>query len=296
MPWSNGGDFEGIIRLGGRLKPGTSPTAIRWLWEKIKVYFFDDNNHLCYQEGYEAQWSNVVDTNIQVIPPDPNTGIVVSPAAVSIGDKVYIFYRGQNNGLWVTASNDSVNFQPPVDIGGSNLTSDPSAANRDGSIAVFYRGVGGQFPPLMWRTLELGTGWGPERPLGGQLTSSPAAISWGGNRLDVFYRGRNYDLWSRTNDGGGFGGESDRGEQLTSSPAVASFTPGILDVFFRGLNGHTWHKHHLDPLDDWDNHDDRRHFIEEPSSPAAASARSRHYNIAVFYTFGSELYTFYYYE
>jgi hypothetical protein len=153
------------------------------------------------------------------------TGIVVSPAAVNTGNGVRIFFRGQNNSLWWITSGDGNNFQGPVDIGGSYLTSDPSAAFRAGSVDVFYRG-GADSTTLICRRLDLGLGWLPEKPLAGKIiTSSPAAVSWGGNRLDVFYRGGNAALGSQTDDGGGFGGGDDWGEQLTSSPAVTSWAP-----------------------------------------------------------------------
>ncbi|HET7284906.1 MAG TPA: hypothetical protein VFI70_09495 [Nitrososphaeraceae archaeon] len=39
--------------------------------------------------------------------------------------------------------------------------------------------------------------WTGEEDLGVILTSSPAACSWGSNRIDVFYPGQNDHLWHR---------------------------------------------------------------------------------------------------
>jgi hypothetical protein len=286
MPWFPvpGGFFP--PPLGGKLKSGSSPSATTWGRDKVRVYFFDDNNHLCFQEGYN-RWSDVVDTGIVIDPPDPNTtGIVVSPAAVNTGNGVRIFFRGQNNSLWWITSADGNNFQAAIDIGGgSYLTSDPSAALRAGSVEVFYRGRGGI---LIWRSLDLNLGWSPEKPFGGIiLRSSPAAVSWGGNRLDVFYRGGNDALGILTDDGGGFGGGQDRGEQLTSSPAVTSWEPGRLDVFFRGLNGHLWHKYHQEGVVDWPAADDRGLFMSEGASPTAVSIAPG--KLAAFYSIASEI-------
>jgi len=38
-------------------------------------------------------------------------------------------------------------------------------------------------------------GWSDWMDLGGQLTSEPAAVSWGPNRIDVFARGTDNALW-----------------------------------------------------------------------------------------------------
>jgi hypothetical protein len=42
-------------------------------------------------------------------------------------------------------------------------------------------------------------GWSGWEDLGGELAagSSPAAVSWGANRIDVFIRGLDNELWTR---------------------------------------------------------------------------------------------------
>jgi hypothetical protein len=77
--------------------------------------------------------------------------------------------------------------------------------------------------------------------LGGVLTSSPAAASWGRDRLDVFARGLDDGLWHRSWNGGSWSGWEPLGGSLTSGPAVAAWGPNRLDVFVRGLDGGLWH-------------------------------------------------------
>ena len=77
--------------------------------------------------------------------------------------------------------------------------------------------------------------------LGRVLTSSPAATSWGGGRLDVFGRGSDNQLYHRFYDGSWSRWEP-LGGVLTSEPAVVSSGPGRLEVFARGTDHGLWHR------------------------------------------------------
>lgn len=86
--------------------------------------------------------------------------------------------------------------------------------------------------------------------LGGSLTSSPAATSWGPNRLDVFARGRDLALYHEWWDGSSWHYWERLGGTLSSDPAVVSWGPNRIDVFARGQDialyhmwwdGTTWH-------------------------------------------------------
>ena len=79
------------------------------------------------------------------------------------------------------------------------------------------------------------------KPLGGTLTSGPAAVSWGPNREDVFVRGADNQLWHRWYAGGWSRWEP-LGGRLTSDPDAASYGRNELDVFARGADGDLWHK------------------------------------------------------
>jgi hypothetical protein len=84
--------------------------------------------------------------------------------------------------------------------------------------------------------------WSNEEDLGGVLTSSPGCVSWGFNRIDVFYEGQNSHLWHRSWDGAQWNAEEDLGGVLTSRPAAASWGFNRIDVFYRGQNNHLWHR------------------------------------------------------
>lgn len=83
-----------------------------------------------------------------------------------------------------------------------------------------------------------GVGW---ESLGGVITSDPAAVSWGPQRLDVFARGTDDALWHRWFDHGWHDWES-LGGVLTSAPAASSWAAGRLDLFVRGTDRALWHK------------------------------------------------------
>ena len=110
--------------------------------------------------------------------------------------------------------------------------------------AVFVRGADN----ALWyreRLTASNFSWTPWKSLGGYLTSDPAAVSWGLNRIDVFARGSNGQLihrwlsgdfepkWSNWESLGGI---------LNGAPAVSSRGYKKLDVFIRGNNNQLYSK------------------------------------------------------
>lgn len=93
-----------------------------------------------------------------------------------------------------------------------------------------------------------GVGW---ESLGGIITSDPAAVSWGPQRLDVFARGTDDALWHRWFDHGWHDWES-LGGILTSAPGVTAWGPGRLDVVVRGTDNACWHKWFENGWSDWE--------------------------------------------
>ena len=112
--------------------------------------------------------------------------------------------------------------------------SGPAVAARGDLLTVFTRADDGA---LRARAAD-GAAW---ETLGGKLTSEPAAVSWGGSRLDVFARGTDGALW-HLGDGSTWAAWESLAGQITSSPAVASWGPDRLDVFARGDGGGLWHR------------------------------------------------------
>lgn len=62
---------------------------------------------------------------------------------------------------------------------------------------MFARGTDNAIYHLVWS----GTSWSRWETLGGRAASSPAAVSWGPNRLDLFVRGSDNTLRQRWWDG-----------------------------------------------------------------------------------------------
>jgi Repeat of unknown function (DUF346) len=54
----------------------------------------------------------------------------------------------------------------------------------------------------LWHMWWDGSGWNGWEPLGGVLTSDPAAVSWSEDRIDVFARGSDNAIWHLYYEGG----------------------------------------------------------------------------------------------
>ena len=78
--------------------------------------------------------------------------------------------------------------------------------------------------------------------LGGQLTSDPAAVSWGPGRIDVFARGTDFQPHHKWYDGGWSDWESLEVMGLGGGADVSSWGSGRLDVFVRGSDNALWHR------------------------------------------------------
>ena len=110
-----------------------------------------------------------------------------------------------------------------------------AAARTDSDTTVFVRGG----DDAVWlRSANPGAGY---QTLGGQIQYGPAAVSWGGDRLDLFVVGMNGNLFHRAGSpSGAWGPWESLGGVLTASPAAMSFSPGTLGVFGRGADGQLW--------------------------------------------------------
>jgi serine protease AprX len=79
------------------------------------------------------------------------------------------------------------------------------------------------------------------RPTGIGINSSPAAVSWGSNRIDFFVRGADNAYYHGFWDGGGWHTWEKLGGAFLTAPAAASWAPGRLDVFGIGTDHALWH-------------------------------------------------------
>ena len=94
----------------------------------------------------------------------------------------------------------------------------------------------------LWYRFWNGTAWSAWESLGGVLTASPGAVSWGPNRLDVFVRGTDHAVWHRSWDGTSWATWDSVGGIATTAPEAASWGPGRLDVVVGGTDNALWHR------------------------------------------------------
>ena len=89
--------------------------------------------------------------------------------------------------------------------------------------------------------------WGDWAPVSGAVagwpgtTSTPAAVSWGPGRMDVFVRGNDGALWHMWWNSAAWGGWESLGGSLASAPSVAAWSANRLDVFARGTDNTLQH-------------------------------------------------------
>ncbi len=114
--------------------------------------------------------------------------------------------------------------------------------------------------------------------LGGQLTSAPAACSWGSDRIDVFARGTEGALWHKWFEGTGWSNWEWLGGVIKAGtdPAAVSWSyAGVnyLHVFVIGPNDRIWRKQWTGSA--WSDWEDLAFVTETPSSsPAVAYSPS----------------------
>jgi len=72
-------------------------------------------------------------------------------------------------------------------------------------------------------------------------TANPAAVSWGPNRIDVFIRGTDNQLYHRYFDNNAWSSWQQIAANMTSSPAATTWGQNRLDVFGRGTDNALYH-------------------------------------------------------
>jgi Trypsin len=135
----------------------------------------------------------------------------------------------------------------------SNYVNEPmiSATRQGDRFDLFIRGTDG----ALWTKTWDGANWLPSQWgwnwIGGFITGTPEAVSWGPNRIDVFMRGgdsnpqTNYfssmSLWHAYWSGGGWSWQHIDDQGLASHPVAVSWGVNRLDVFALLSNGHIEH-------------------------------------------------------
>lgn len=142
----------------------------------------------------------------------------------------------------------------PFSRWGGVLTSSPAVSYREpsgiqpGTVDVFGRGQNGNVWYSSFTAFQHTARW---RDLGGAITSDPAAVSWGPDRIDVFARSSRNSLEHIAFAGGNWSGWEDLGGVITSGPAAATLGPGVLYAFARGQDGAMWVRQYVADWGGW---------------------------------------------
>jgi len=175
----------------------------------------------------------------------------VSLFARSLADRT-LMYK-----IWIKASSAWSPSQTEwASMGGTPLASHPTVVMQQatGRMDIFARGDDGHVLHKAWT----GTAWWPSmtgyQDLGGANAVGPiAAVSWGPNRIDLFYENAFPGVedvrlfvhrWS--GDGVNWGEEffnTPENAAIYGRPAVASWGLGRLDIFVKGAHGYIYHKY-----------------------------------------------------
>jgi len=101
-------------------------------------------------------------------------------------------------------------------------------------------GEGGATERVMAQVASTGArDWGS---LGGTVMSGPSICSWGVGRLDIFVRGADNAVWTRTLESETWSEWKSLGGAITYDPAAVSWAPGRIDLFARGREGALYRK------------------------------------------------------
>jgi hypothetical protein len=136
----------------------------------------------------------------------------------------FAFYRGADNAVYLrTFSGTGPAWSAQSRIGGV-IVGAPAAAVEGTTVVVAARGTDNA---LWLRMMHNGT-WGSWTSWGGVLTSSPAISGTADGRIDVFVRGADLAVWTRTLPAGGaLTPWRSIGGRVTTAPAVPNTETGV---------------------------------------------------------------------
>jgi hypothetical protein len=126
-----------------------------------------------------------------------------------------------------------------TDVAAAEAISPVLVSPQAGVLEAYTRAPGGG---LQQQVRDASGRWTTVRPLGGTITSKPAAVSMVTGRTDVFARGGQGQLVQKYFANGRWSPWQHLGGRFTGAPSVVSWAPGRLDVFARGVDGTLAHK------------------------------------------------------
>jgi hypothetical protein len=93
----------------------------------------------------------------------------------------------------------------------------------------------------LWQKTWDGNTWSKWKDLGGTVYGDPSAVSWGKDRIDMFYASKVSQVMHRWWDGSNWSSEENIGGLTLDGIGASSGTPGRLDCFVKGSDSQIWH-------------------------------------------------------
>ena len=173
-------------------------------------------------------------------------GILTAAPAISSWDhsRTDLFVRGANNHMFHRWG-DGFHWSGWEDLGGPRgepIVVGNIAVSGTSGLAGVGVGVVDAADVAGVGTSAVIVGGGGTTGFPEEITSAPAAVSWGFNRIDTFARGGNGHMWHKWWNGSIWSHWEDLLGDLTSAVGVASWSANRLDCFARGPGDHMWHK------------------------------------------------------
>ena len=167
----------------------------------------------------------------RTVPPNqaPRSAVALAFDPTGAG---FAFYQSQDNAVyWRSFSTSTWSAQSGL---GGNIVGAPAAAVARTTVIVAARGTNNA---LWLRMMHNGT-WGRWTSWGGALSASPAISGTSDGRIDVFVRGTDHAIWTRTLPfGGALTPWKSIGGRVTTAPAVPN---GLTEVYAAGTDHAIW--------------------------------------------------------
>lgn len=185
------------------------------------------------------------------IRPEPIAQSSPDAAALLGFERVDVAVQGSDGYYWTFWNGSSWTEYAPLGGPPEGTSGDPAIVSwAPGRLDVFVRGAN---DGRLWQTFSVdgGVNWsGWIKPLGddGELASGagPEVSSRGPDRLDVFVRGTDGQIWQRFYDGAWNDGWIPQGRPdpvgINGEPGVASWDSTRVDLFVRGSDDKLWQK------------------------------------------------------
>jgi peptidoglycan/xylan/chitin deacetylase (PgdA/CDA1 family) len=179
-------------------------------------------------------WERVAPAAAQAVPANQAATSAVALAA-DPGGFSHAFYRGQDTGVFERTVQDGV-WSGQTSLGGLILGA-PSAAQAGSTLVVAGRGMDSG----LWVRVNRSGTWGGWQDLGGILSSAPAVTARADGGIEVFGRGIDDQLWTRTMaPDGALSAWTTLNGVLATGPAAITLATGRLDVYVAGSDHSVW--------------------------------------------------------